>query len=90
MSLETYIKYFQKLKVNKSGGHESPHKPCMLLAVIGMAEAGALEENCIRFQPPLLDRYFEIFAVVQGKSDHPNPYFPFFTYNVNHSGISRR
>lgn len=78
MELEHYIERFNKLKVNKSGGHESPHKPCMLLAVIGLAESGALEQNRIPFLPPLLDRYLEIFDIVRGPSDRPNPYFPYF------------
>jgi len=78
MPLEDYLNYFQKLKVNKKGGHESPHKPCILLAVIGLAEAGLFEKNKIRFSHGLLDRYKEIFAVIQGEGDHANPYFPFF------------
>lgn len=78
MSLETYLNHFQKLKVNKKRGHESPHKPCMLLAVIGLVEAGLLEENKIRFSHGLLDRYREIFSVIHSEGDHANPYFPFF------------
>ena len=65
MTIHTYIERCQKLKVNKRGGHESPHKPCMLLAVVGMAEAGLFEQNCILFTPPLLDRYLEIFKAVK-------------------------
>ncbi len=78
MPLEDYLNYFQNLKVNKKGGHESPHKPCMLLAAIGLAEAGLLEENKIKFSHGLLDRYGEIFSVIHLESDHANPYFPFF------------
>ena len=78
MSIDSYIQQFGKLKVNKRGEHESPHKPCMVLAVIGMAEAGLLKENKIYFMPPLLDRYLEIFNIVKTETDHPNPYFPFF------------
>jgi len=50
----------------------------MLLAVIGLAEAGGLKENRVKFLPPLLDRYFKIFEIVRDASSHPNPYFPFF------------
>jgi len=78
MELDDYLTDFQRLKVNKKGDHESPHKPCMLLAVIGLAEAGQLEDNKIRFTHALLDRYFEIFSVVKTESDHANPYFPYF------------
>lgn len=78
MPLEDYLNYFQKLKVNKTGSHESPHKPCMLLAVIGLAEAGLLGENKIRFAHGLVDRYQEIFSIIQAAGDHANPHFPFF------------
>ena len=56
----------------------SPHKPCMLLAVLGLAESGSLRRNEIYFEPPLLERYANYFEVVRGPSDHLNPYFPFF------------
>jgi len=78
MNLNNYIGRFEKLRVARRDGHESPHKPCMLLAAVGLAEAGLLEANRIDYAPPLLDRYLEIFEIVRTESDHPNPYFPFF------------
>jgi len=50
----------------------------MLLAVLGLAQAGNLQRNEIRFEPPLLERYHRFFAIVRGPTDHPNPHFPFF------------
>ena len=76
--LDRYLKAFRSLKVNRTGGRHSPHKPCMLLAVLGLAEAGDLERNEIRFDPASLERYAKFFAAVRSESDHPNPYFPFF------------
>ena len=78
MALAQYINRFQKLRVDKRGGHERPHKPCMLLAVIGLVEAGRLQENVIHFDQSLLDRYYSIFERVRTETDHANPYFPFF------------
>ena len=78
MSLEDYIDRFRRLRVNKVGDHESPHKPSMLLAVIGLAETGRLHENRIEYMPPLLDRYLEIFKIVRTGVDTPNPHLPFF------------
>jgi putative restriction endonuclease len=78
MQLNDYIDRFQKLRVDKRGGHERPHKPCMLLAVIGLAEAGRLKVNSIQFDQPLLDRYYSIFERVRTDTDHANPNFPFF------------
>ena len=44
----------------------------MLLAVLGMAEAGDLGQNQIRFDPALLERYMKFFAAVREESDHAN------------------
>lgn len=57
MSLENYIAKFSRLNVNQAQGRASPHKICMLLALLDLARSGELAENCIRFLPPLLDRY---------------------------------
>jgi len=77
-NLAHYLKAFRTLNVNRAGGRASPHKPCMLLAVLGLAEAGDLSQNKIRFDPALLERYMKFFAVVRSESDHANPYYPFF------------
>lgn len=77
-TLAEYLQAFARLNVNKAGGMASPHKPCMLLAMLGLAEAGKLVQNQIRFEPPLLERYARFFNIVRGPNDHPNPWFPFF------------
>ena len=77
-TLDHYLQAFRTLNVNRSGGRASPHKPCMLLAMLGLAEAGDLRRNEIRFDPALLERYARYFAAVKSDTDHPNPYFPFF------------
>ena len=78
MSLATYADQFRRLKVNVARGRASPHKICMLLAVLDLARGGALTENRIEYAPPLLERYAMYFNAVRGPGDHPNPYFPFF------------
>ena len=77
-TLAEYLQAFARLNVNRAGGIASPHKPCMLLAILGLAEAGKLVQNQIRFEPPLLERYARFFNIVRGPRDHPNPWFPFF------------
>ncbi len=77
MRLDEYATAFSKLRVNTAQSI-SPHKPCMLLAVLDLAEAGALERNEIRYLPNLLERYQAYFDVVRTPTDHANPYFPFF------------
>ena len=78
MSLATYQDRFDRLVVNVRQGRASPHKICMLLAVLDLARSGALAENRILFSPPLLERYSMFFAAVRGPGDHANAYFPFF------------
>jgi putative restriction endonuclease len=78
MSLAAYEDKIKRLVVNVSGGRASPHKLCMLLAVLDLARAGALPRNEILFAPPLLERYNRFFKAVRAGQNHPNPYFPFF------------
>ncbi len=77
-TLAEYLQAFARLNVNRAGGIASPHKPCMLLAALGLAEAGKLVHNQIHFEPPLLERYARFFNIVREPRDHPNPWFPFF------------
>ncbi|MBI5107664.1 MAG: HNH endonuclease [Rhodocyclales bacterium] len=74
MSLDAYKKKLTLLNINRT----SPHKICMLLAVLDLARSGALSENRIEYSPSLLERYARYFAAVRGARDHPNPYYPFF------------
>lgn len=76
--LDRYLRAFRSLNVNRTGGRPSPHKPCMLLAMLGLAEAGDLERNEIRFDPALLERYAKFFEAVRSETDRLNPNFPFF------------
>jgi hypothetical protein len=39
--LATYQQAFARLVINQRGGRASPHKICMLLAVLDLARAGA-------------------------------------------------
>lgn len=78
MSLESYQDKFRRLNVNVRAGRASPHKICLLLALLDLARSGGLADNRIAFAPPLLERYQRFFAAVRTPGDHPNPYFPFF------------
>ena len=67
LNLDHYLRAFRTLHVNRAGERASPHKPCMLLAVLGMAEAGDLAQNRIRFDPalPVSARRDEIRATLE-------------------------
>ncbi len=77
-ALTTYQLALTRLAVNQRGGRASPHKICLLLAVLDLARAGGLPVNRIVFGPPLLERYHRFFDAVKQPGDHANPYFPFF------------
>lgn len=76
--LSYYCECFRLLKVNIAHGRASPHKICMLLAVLDLARGGALTSNRIEYAPSLLERYATYFNAIRGEGDHANPYFPFF------------
>lgn len=78
MSLATYQEKFRRLHVNQSGGRYSPHKICMLLALLDLARGGALTENRIAYSPVLLERFREYFDAVKAPGDHPKPNYPYF------------
>lgn len=78
MTLQAYADRFARIVANTRQGRASPHKICMLLAVLDLAAAGALGQNRIVYAPPLLERYRRFFDAVRAPGDHANPYFPFF------------
>lgn len=78
MSLAAYEDKFRQLNVNQTGGRYSPHKICMLLAVLDLARSGALAKNRIEYSPALLERFREYFDAVRAPGDHPKPNYPFF------------
>ena len=39
-----------RVRVNMSGGKASPHKICMLLALLDLARGGALKTNKIEYE----------------------------------------
>ncbi|MBL8372515.1 MAG: HNH endonuclease [Burkholderiaceae bacterium] len=77
-ALATYQQALTRLVVAQRAGRASPHKICLLLAVLDLARAGGLPVNRIVFGPPLLERYHGFFNAVKQPGDHANPYFPFF------------
>jgi putative restriction endonuclease len=78
MSLDTYADKFSQLNVGKVAGHERPHKPVMLLALLDLFEQGVIKENKITYSPELLELFGEYFEVVRSENDQPTPINPFF------------
>ncbi|ANU35982.1 Type-2 restriction enzyme HphI [Vibrio scophthalmi] len=78
VSLEYYLDRFQNLKMNSSGGKKSPHKMCMLLAVIDLIQAGNLTTNRIDFNQTLKDQFTYHFDNLAQGNDKNTPENPFF------------
>lgn len=78
MSLDYYLDRFQNLKMNSSGGKKSPHKVCMLLAVMDLIQAGHLATNRIDFNQTLKDQFTYHFDNLAQGNDKNTPENPFF------------
>ena len=78
MSLAAYIDAFQTLNVNRAHGHASPHKVCMLLAVMDLIEQGVLADNAIPFNDALLDKFSHHMKMMGSESDRVHPHLPFY------------
>lgn len=78
MSLASYIAAFRALNVNRVRGHASPHKVCLLLAVIDAIEQGAIATNKIRFDDSLTVRFSHHMEMMGSERDRVTPYLPFY------------
>lgn len=75
--LLNFADQFKKLKVDLAHPPPKVHKPCMLLALIDLAESGVLsEKNEIRYEDTL--EVFETFAEVVRPGEKLQPFFPFY------------
>lgn len=52
--IDTYIKAFQKLRVDRSHGSPAPHKPILLLSILQAVKAGQINDNKIFISPELI------------------------------------
>src|SRR5688572_22524778 len=78
MPLAEYISGFQALNVNRAGGHASPRKGCMLLAVMDLLVGGSRQENRIEFSEGLVDKFRHHFEMMQTTADQLNPHLPYY------------
>lgn len=78
MALEYYLERFQNLKMNSAGGKKSPHKVCMLLAVMDLIQAGHIATNKICLNQILKDQFTHHFDNLAQSKDKNTPENPFF------------
>ncbi|ELR63789.1 putative type II restriction endonuclease [Photobacterium marinum] len=94
MSLEWYVDKFQNLNTNSQNGRKSPHKVCMLLAVMDLIQAGRIHQNKILFDSTLKERFSHFFGQMSLGNDRNTPENPFyhlksegFWHLVYHDGV---
>lgn len=78
MSLSPYINAFSNIKMNASGGHNSPHKACLLLAVMDLVAEERIADNRIFLNDELIKQFEQTFSQVAkdiDKSDISQPFF---------------
>ena len=78
MALEDYIDKFSHLNMNANGGRKSPHKVCMLLAVMDLIQAGKIHSNRIELDRVLRERFTHYFEQFRQGNDSDKPEQPFF------------
>jgi putative restriction endonuclease len=78
MSVDHYMQLIASLRIGRTGDHERPHKPALLLAILSLADAGRLRENRISYDPELFELFRRYFEVVRGERDQVNMVDPFW------------
>ena len=69
MTTEDAIALIYDLKRDRSSGHEKPHKPILLLAVLDLIESGAICDNKIVPSQELREAFTAYFNVVRQGND---------------------
>lgn len=85
MALQSYIDAFSSLKMNRAQGNVSPHKVCMLNAVIDLIEKGKIIENRIYLNEQLKSQFTKHFESLRINQNQNTPYLPY--YHLKTSGF---
>jgi predicted restriction endonuclease len=85
MTLPYYIDKLQDIRPNMSAERASPHKVCMVYAVIDLIEQGYITENLIYYDDTLKNRFSWHFERLRQGNDADSPFLPF--YDLRSSGI---
>jgi len=73
-----WLERLYDLRRDKSGSHERPHKPVLLLAILDLLDRGLIRENAIPLTPQLVETFKKHFAIVRQQDDKPTIENPFF------------
>jgi putative restriction endonuclease len=75
---EKWLERLYNLRRDKSGSHERPHKPALLLSIIDLLDHGIITRNEVPPSDELVATFKRYFAVVRRENDQPTVQNPFF------------
>ena len=75
---ENWLERLYNLRRDKSGSHERPHKPALLLSIIDLLDHGVITRNEVPLSDELVATFKRYFAVVRRENDQPTIQNPFF------------
>lgn len=73
-----WLERLYNLRRDKSGSHERPHKPALLLSIIDLLDRGVITRNEVTLSDELIATFKRYFAVVRRENDQPTIQNPFF------------
>jgi putative restriction endonuclease len=73
-----WLERLYNLRRDKSGAHERPHKPVLLLSIIDLMDRGLVKENAVPLSEELVATFKRYFEVVRENDDQPTIQTPFF------------
>jgi hypothetical protein len=75
---EKWLDRLYNLRRDKSGSHERPHKPALLLSIIDLLDHGVITRNEVPLNDELVATFKRYFAIVRKHNDQPTIQNPFF------------
>jgi len=75
---ENWLERLYNLRRDKSGSHERPHKPALLLSIIDLLDHGVITGNEVPLSEELVAAFKRYFAAVRRENDQPTIQNPFF------------
>lgn len=74
---EKWLDRLYNLRRDKSGSHERPHKPALLLSIIDLLDHGVITRNEVPLSDELVATFKHYFAIVRKHNDQPTIQNPF-------------
>lgn len=75
---DNWLERLYNLRRDKSGSHERPHKPVLLLTIIDLLDHGLINRNEVPLSEELVRAFRSYFDVVRLGDDQPSIQNPFY------------